>query len=175
VRPTGSLILPRTRSERPPVSLTSLVADVARELRARDANNFISGSPSRVSTADEGAAVAALFDAPSRRLPVVVECTSKKGANTTTTADTARVLTGIAHVYHLTTPAAEEGFNTYYGKRKASSSWVLVAWPRAGQSVPLSEYPQSDDERLVDELIAAAVGALPIDRGRQPAPQEPGA
>ena len=162
VRPTGSLILPRTRSERPSKSLTSLVADVARELRARDANNFISGSPSRVSTADEGAAVAALLDAPSRRLPVVVECTSKKGANTATTLDTARVLTGIAHVYHLTTPAAEDGFNTYYGKRKASSSWVLVAWPRAGQSVPLSEYPQSDDDRLVDELIAAAVGALPI-------------
>jgi len=162
VRPTGSLILPRTRSERPPVALTSLVGEVARELRARDANNFISGSPSRVSTSDEGAAVAALFDAPSRRLPVVVECTSKKGSNTTTTADTARVLTGIAHVYHLTTPAAEEGFNAYYGKRKASSSWVLVAWPRVGQTMPLSEYPQSDDERLVSELIAAAVGALPI-------------
>ncbi|MFM8507435.1 MAG: hypothetical protein ACKOBR_07075 [Actinomycetota bacterium] len=161
VRPTWPLILPRTRSERPAQSLTTLVADVARELRVRDANSFVSGSPSRVSTSDEGAAVAALIDAPSRRLPVVVECTSTRGTNTATTADTARVLTGIAHVYHLTTTAAEQGFNDHYGKRKASSSWVLVAWPRAGKTIMLTEYPQSDDERLVDELIAAAVGALP--------------
>ena len=162
VRPTGPLILPRTRSERPAQSLTTLVADVARELRARDANNFISGNPNRVSSGDEGAAVAALIDAPSRRLPVVIECTSTRGSNTATTGDTARVLTGIAHVYHLTTQAAEEGFNEYYGKRKASSSWVLVAWPRAGGKVLLTEYHQGDDETLVDELIAAAVGALPM-------------
>lgn len=162
VRPTGPLILPRTRSERPPASLTNLVASVARELRVRDANHFISSSPNRVSTHDEGAGVAALIDAPSRRLPVVVECTSTKGANAATTIDTARVLTGIAHVYHLTTPESEKGFNDHYGTRKASSSWVLVAWPRSGRGVSLSEYPQKDDERLVDELIAAAVGALPL-------------
>lgn len=162
VRPTGPLILPRTRSERPPLALTTLVADIARELRARDANQFISGSPSRVSSTDEGAAVAALIDAPSRRLPVVIECTSTKGPNAVTTIDTARVLTGIAHVYHLTTSDAEKGFNDYYGTRKASSSWVLVAWPRTGRNVILGEYPQKDDDRLVDELIAAAVGALPM-------------
>ena len=162
VRPTGPLILPRTRSERPAQSLTTLVGDVARELRARDANNFISGNPNKVSSSDEGAAVAALIDAPSRRLPVVIECTSTRGSNTATTTDTARVLTGIAHVYHLTTQAAEQGFNDYYGKRKASSSWVLVAWPPAGGKVLLTEYHQGDDETLVDELIAAAVGALPM-------------
>jgi hypothetical protein len=162
VRPTGPLILPRTRSERPPLALTSLVAAIVRELRARDANQFISGTPSRVATVDEGAAVAALVEAPSRRLPVVVECTSTKGTNTTTTSDTARALTGIAHVYHLTTVEAERGFNDLYGTRKVSSSWVLVAWPRSGREMALSEYHQKDDERLVDELIAAAVGALPM-------------
>ena len=162
VRPTGQFILPRTRSERPPDSLTTLVADIAHGLRARDANNFIAGRPIRVSTSVEGAAVAALLDAPSRRLPVVVECTSKKGSNTVCTSDTARVLTGIAHVYHLATAAAEDGFNDYYGKRKASSSWVLVAWPGGAQRVPPTEYPQNDDDRLVDELIAAAVGALEV-------------
>lgn len=162
VRPTGPLILPRTRSERPGASLTDLIARVARELRIRDANQLVSGSPVRLATYDEGAAAAALIDAPSRRLPVVIECTSTKGANAVTTPDTARVLTGIAHVYHLTTPEAEKGFNDHYGTRTASSSWVLVAWPKSGRSTALSEYHQKDDERLVDELIAAAVGALPM-------------
>lgn len=162
VRPTGPLVLPRTRSERPPAALTALVASIARELRARDANQFVSGNLSRASTTVDGAAVAALVDAPSRRLPVVIECTSTKGPNAATTADTARLLTGIAHVHHLTTAEAERGFNDQYGKRKASSSWVLVAWPPSGRSVQLTEYPQKDDERLVDELIAASVGALPM-------------
>jgi hypothetical protein len=79
-----------------------------------------------------------------------------------TTGDTARVLTGIAHVCHLATAESERGFNDYYGNRKASSSWVLVAWPRAARGITTTEYPQRDDERLVDELIAAAVGALPL-------------
>ena len=160
VRPTGQLILPRTRSERPGASLTDLVARVAGELRIRDANEPVSGSLSRISTYGEGAATAALVDAPSRRLPVIVECTGSKGANASTSPDTARVLTGIAHLHHLTTPEAVKGFNDSYGAVAASSSWVLVAWPRSGRGMSLSEFPQQDDERLVDELIAAAVGAL---------------
>lgn len=162
VRPTGQLILPRTRSERPGASLTDLLARIARELRIRDANQPVSGSPVRLSTSDEGAATAALIDAPSRRLPVVVECTGTKGANASTSPDTARVLTGIAHLHHLTTPEAVKGFNDSYGATAASSSWVLVAWPRSGRGITLSEYHQQDDERLVNELIAASVGALPI-------------
>lgn len=158
IRPTMPLILPRSRTVRPPMSLTSLVADLARELRVRDAQQLISANISHQATSDEGAAVAAFLDAPSRRLPLVIECTHTKGANAVTTIDTARVLTGVAHICQLTTAAAEEGFNKYYGKRKASSSWILVGWPRA----TLTEYHQIDDERLVDELIAAAVGALPI-------------
>ena len=162
VRPTGPLILPRTRSERPPVALTSLVADITREFRIRDAQQLISGNPIRATSSNDGAAIAALIEAPSRRLPLVVECTSTKGAGVMTTTDTARVLTGIAHVCHLATAESEQGFNDYYGNRKASSSWVLVAWPRAARGIATTEYPQRDDERLVDELIAAAVGALPL-------------
>ncbi len=162
VRPTGPLILPRARSERPSQVLTDLVRDTASELRLRDANQFVSGHPSRASTADEGAGVAAFIEAPSRRLPVVVDCTSTKGANSPTTSDTARMLTGIAHVYQLTTAAAESGFNQQYGRRRASSSWVLVAWPKVGSNAQTTEYAQTDDERLVADLIAAAVGALPI-------------
>ena len=162
VRPTGPLILPRTRSERPPVALTSLVADITKEFRIRDAQQLVSGNPIRATSSNDGAAIAALIEAPSRRLPVVVECTSSKGLGVMTTSDTARVLTGIAHVCHLATAEAEQGFNDYYGNRKASSSWVLVAWPRAARGITTTEYPQRDDERLVDELIAAAVGALPL-------------
>jgi FtsZ-binding cell division protein ZapB len=162
VRPTGPLILPRTRTERPPLALTSLIGDLARELRVRDAQQVVSSHLSRAATADEGAALGALVDAPSRRLPLVIECTSTKGANAVTSSDTARLLTGIAHVHQLTSAEAEHGFNDYYGSRKASSSWVLVAWPRTHRGVALNEYPQKDDDRLVDDLIAAAVGALPI-------------
>ena len=162
VRPTGPLILPRTRSERPTMALTSLVADITKEFRIRDAQQLVSGNPIRATSSNEGAAIAALIEAPSRRLPLVVECTSMKGVGAVTTGDTARVLTGIAHVCHLATAESERGFNDYYGNRKASSSWVLVAWPRAARGITTTEYPQRDDERLVDELIAAAVGALPL-------------
>ena len=162
VRPTGPLILPRTRSERPPIALTSLVADITKEFRIRDAQQLVSGNPIRATSSNDGAAIAALIEAPSRRLPLVVECTSTKGLGVMTTSDTTRVLTGIAHVCHLATAEAEQGFNDYYGNRKASSSWVLVAWPRATRGITTTEYPQRDDERLVDELIAAAVGALPL-------------
>lgn len=162
VRPTGPLILPRTRTERPPRSLTSLVATLASELRVRDAQQTVSPHHTTASSANDGAGVAAFIEAPSRRLPMVIECTSTKGQNAVTTSDTARVLTGIAHVCQLVTADAERGFNEYYGERKASSSWVLVAWPRSARGIALTEYHQKDDERLVDELIAAAVGALPI-------------
>ena len=162
VRPTGPLILPRTRTERPSEALTSLVSELARELRVRDAQQVVSSHLSRATTADEGAAIGALVDAPSRRLPLVIECTSTKGANAVTSTDTARLLTGIAHVHQLTSAEAERGFNDYYGSRKASSSWVLVAWPRTPRGVALTEFPQTDDARLVDDLIAAAVGALPM-------------
>ncbi len=162
VRPTGPLILPRTRTERPLPALTSLVAKLAHQLRVRDAQQVISPNRNQASTSDEGAAVGAFIEAPSRRLPLVIECTSTKGANAVTTTETARVLTGIAHVCQLTTIEAERGFNDYYGTRKASSSWVLVAWPRTTRGVTLTDYPQNDDGRLVDDLIAAAVGALPM-------------
>lgn len=162
VRPTGQLILPRTRTERPLPALTSLVSNLARELRVRDAQQLISANLSRASTHDEGAAIAAFIEAPSRRLPLIIECTSTKGANATTTADTARVLTGIAHVHHLTTTEAEAGFNDFYGTRKVSSSWILVAWPRTVRGTVLSEHHGKDDEQVVNDLIAAAVGALPM-------------
>lgn len=162
VRPTGPLILPRTRTERPPPSLTSLVGELAHQLRVRDAQQVVSSHLIQASSAVEGAAIGALVDAPSRRLPLVIECTSTKGANAVTNSDTARLLTGIAHVHQLTSAEAERGFNDYYGSRKASSSWVLVAWPRTPRGVALTEFPQTDDARLVDDLIAAAVGALPM-------------
>lgn len=161
VRPVGPLILPRTGSVRPAPTLTNLVGAVARELRARDASEMIAGTPNRASTWNDGAAAAAFIGAPSRRMPVVVECTRDKGTNAATTTDTARALTGIAHLVHLTTTDAEQGFNDHYGTRKAGTSWVLVAWP-GGRPAVLGEYHQRDDDRLVGDLVAASVGALPM-------------
>jgi len=102
VRPTGPLILPRTRTERPPTSLTSLVSELTHQLRVRDAQQMVSSHLIRAASAEEGAALGALIEAPSRRLPLVIECTSTKGANAVTNSETARLLTGIAHVHQLT-------------------------------------------------------------------------
>jgi hypothetical protein len=162
LHPIGLAILPRTPYERPSQALTDIVCDVAIELRLRDANQLVSGSLIRVSSAEEGAGVAAFVEAPSRRLPIVIDCTPSKGGSPRTTSETARALTGIAHVYQLSTAAAENGFNQQFGRRGASSSWVLVAWPKVGSNAQTAEYTQTDDERLVADLIAAAVGALPI-------------
>jgi hypothetical protein len=161
VRPTGTAVLPRKRTELPPESLTNLVASIARELRIRDAQHVVSPGISRATSELDGQAVAALIDAPSRRLPVIVESTANK-ARTVTNPETARVLTGTAHVHQLATVEAERGFNQVSGQRKASTSWVIVAWPGLGKAARLDAYPQQDDERLVHDLLAAAVGALPI-------------
>jgi len=161
VRPTGTAVLPRERTELPPKALTTLVADIVRELRVRDAHNAVSPSISKATSELDGQAVAALIDAPSRRLPVIVESTVNK-ARIATGSETARVLTGAAHVYHLTTAEAERGFNQVSGQRKASNSWVIVAWPGLGKAARLDAYPQQDDERLVHDVLAAAIGALPV-------------
>ncbi|NDC46611.1 MAG: hypothetical protein EBZ68_03430 [Actinobacteria bacterium] len=161
VRPTGTAVLPRERTELPPTALTALVANIVRELRIRDAQNTLSPSISKATSELDGQAVAALIDAPSRRLPVIVESTVNK-AKIATGSETARVLTSTAHVYHLATAEAERGFNQVSGQRKASSSWVIVAWPGLGKAARLDAYPQQDDERLVHDVLAAAVGALPV-------------
>ncbi|NBR76788.1 MAG: hypothetical protein EBT73_05540, partial [Actinobacteria bacterium] len=66
-------------------------------------------------------------------------------AKIATGSETARVLTGTAHVYHLATAEAERGFNQVSGQRKVSSSWVIVAWPGLGKAARLDAYPQQDD------------------------------
>ena len=96
-------------------------------------------------------------DAPSRRLPIVIEVIVGKPA-AVTSSTTARQLVGIAHVAHVASHVAEEAFNNLYGARIISSSWITVVWPRGAE---IENFHQQDDDEIVKQLIAASVGSLP--------------
>jgi hypothetical protein len=99
-----------------------------------------------------------VLEAHSRRLPVVIECTSSRSGPAVIDTATATALAGVAHVAYLDTAAAEAGFQQFHGGRLVSGTWTTVVWPRGTE--PLL-YHARDPEPLVTLLVQAAVAALP--------------
>lgn len=159
LRPTQPLVVPRPATELPDATLSALVTAVAKVMRATDAQYPLVGSIIHADTDDDGAALAAfVLEAHSRRLPVVIECTSSRSGPALIDAARATALAGVAHVAYLDTAAAEEGFRRFHGSRLASGTWTTVVWPRGTE--PLL-YHARDPEPLVTLLVQAAVAALP--------------
>lgn len=157
LKPTRAEVLPRRAVERPDPALVDLLVDVSRVMRATDADRRIEPRPWPADTALEGQAVAAYCQAPSRRLPVVIEVTAGKGPRTITDEATARQLVGIAHLAHLTSADAEKGFNELFGARVVADRWVTVVWPGPGGT---EEHHDRDDDALMRRLIGAASASL---------------
>lgn len=159
LRPTQPLVVPRPGAELPEVSLSKVITRVATLMRATDAQYPLNGSIIHAETSDDGAALAAFVsEAHSRRLPVVIECTSSRSGPALIDTNTATALAGVAHVAYLDTAAAEAGFQQFHGGRLVSGTWTTVVWPRGTE--PLL-YHARDPEPLVTLLVQAAVAALP--------------
>ncbi|NQV97678.1 MAG: hypothetical protein HQ486_07770 [Acidimicrobiaceae bacterium] len=157
LRPTQPALLPRRTIDRPEPRLNELVVEITKIFKVRDAGELINQEITIAGDQLSGQSLAAFAEAPGRRLPIVVEVTTSK-PSTITSRTTARQLTGIAHLRHITTRAAEEAFNSWYGRPLISASWITVFWPRGAEP---ENFHQHDDEQLVTQLIAASIGSLP--------------
>ena len=170
LKPTRAEVLPRRSVERPDVALSELLVAASQVLRATDADRRIEARTWSADSEIEGQSVAAYCQAPSRRLPVVVEVTAGKGPRSVTSETTARQLLGIAHVAHLTSTDAEKGFNELFGARVVSDRWIAVVWPGPGGTEELHD---RDDEALMRRLIGASSASLVPLIVRQQRPAQP--
>ena len=156
LRPTKSALLPRRSVERPEPRLIKLVVEIVKLFKVRDAEKIIDAEITIANDQLSGQSLAAFAEAPSRRLPIVIEVIVGKPA-AITSSETAKQLAGIAHLAHVTSHVADEAFNNLYGAKAIGSSWITIVWPRGAAPEKLH---QQDDEQLVNQLIAASVGSL---------------
>ena len=156
LRPTKSALLPRRTIDKPEPRLNQLVVEIVNLFKVRDAEKLIGAKVAVETDQIGGQSLSAFADAPSRRLPIVIEVIVGKPAPITR-AKTALQLAGIAHVAHVASHVAEEAFNDLYGARIISPSWITVVWPRGAE---VENFHQQDDDELVRQLIAASVGSL---------------
>jgi len=156
LRPTKPALLPRRTIDKPEQRLNQLVVEIVNLFKVRDAEKIIGAKVAVETDQIGGQSLSAFADAPSRRLPLVIETTVGK-PNAITSANTALQLAGIAHLAHVASHVAEEAFNDLYGARIISPSWITVVWPRGAE---VENFHQQDDDELVRQLIAASVGSL---------------
>ena len=156
LRPTKAALLPRRTIDKPEPRLNQLVVEIVNLFKVRDAEKIIGAKVAVETDQIGGQSLSAFADAPSRRLPLVIETTVGK-PNAITSANTALQLAGIAHLAHVASHVAEEAFNDLYGARIISPSWITVVWPRGAE---VENFHQQDDDELVQQLIAASVGSL---------------
>ena len=156
LRPTKPALLPRRTIDKPEPRLNQLVVEIVNLFKVRDAEKIIGAKVAVETDQIGGQSLSAFADAPSRRLPLVIETTVGK-PSAITSANTALQLAGIAHVAHVASHVAEEAFNDLYGARIISPSWITVVWPRGAE---VENFHQQDDDELVRQLIAASVGSL---------------
>lgn len=155
--PTGTSVLPRRRISLPSYQLTELCLKVARELKVRDAEQLIDGNIRTVSQVVEGESLAALAEAPGRRLPIVVEHTHGRISAAQATTSLSASLIGIAHVFHITTNEAVVAFNEWRRERLLTPDAITIIWP-APQ--PPTQVYDKDAQHVVAPLIEAAATSL---------------
>lgn len=156
LRPTKPAVLPRRTIDRPEPRLNKLVLEIVELFKVRDAEKIIDAKITIANDQLSGQSLAAFAEAPSRRLPIVIEVIVGK-PSAITSSETAKQLAGIAHLAHVTSHVADEAFEDLYGAKAISSSWITVVWPRG---VAPEKFHQQDDDEVVNQLIAASIGSL---------------
>ena len=156
LRPTKSALLPRRTIDRPEPRLNKLILEIVKSFKVRDAEKVIDAEITIANDHMSGQSLAGFAEAPSRRLPIVIEVIVGKPA-AITSAQTAKQLAGIAHLAHVSSHVAHEAFNDLYGAKAIGSSWITIIWPRGAAP---EKFHQQDDDELVNHLIAASVGSL---------------
>ncbi len=149
-------IVPRRPAEVPPKALLQLCSEISQLLEVYDAERRVSPVVRIVATTDDGQALGAdSLDALSRRLPIIIEYTMGKTAETSLTAQLAHDLLGVAHVAHVTTPAALQAFNAYCGPQTLNEQYITIMWPQPVQPMVLAT-SQPKREHIAAMIIDAA-------------------
>jgi len=156
LRPTKSALLPRRTIDRPEPRLNKLTLEIVKLFKVRDAEKIIDAEITIANDQLSGQSLAAFAEAPSRRLPLLIEVIVGKPSAITSSA-TAKQLAGIAHLAHVSSHVADEAFNNLYGAKAIGSGWISVIWPRGAAP---EKFHQQDDDEVVNQLIAASVGSL---------------
>ncbi|MCX6536651.1 MAG: hypothetical protein NT119_08900 [Actinobacteria bacterium] len=156
LRPTKSALLPRRTIDRPEPRLNKLILEIVKLFKVRDAEKIIDAEITIANDQLSGQSLAAFAEAPSRRLPILIEVIVGKPAAITSSV-TAKQLAGIAHLAHVSSHVADEAFTNLYGATVIGSGWITIIWPRGAAP---EKFHQQDDDEVVNQLIAASVGSL---------------
>lgn len=170
VTPGRDSIVPRRRAELAPEPVLDLVAEVAQRLEVYDAERRVARQARLVGSQIEGQALAAdVVNAPTRRLPIVVETVIGKSHDTTLTGPLVRDLIGIAHVVHITDESAIGAFNDFYGSIVLNRNYITILWPHPEEPFTLTTIQPTRDQIIAPILHAAALQpAIPV----QPPPRQ---
>jgi hypothetical protein len=149
-------VVPRRPAEVPPKALLQLCSEISQMLEVYDAERRIAPIVRIISTSVDGQALGAdSLDAPSRRLPIIIEYTAGKNIEASLTAPLAHDLLGIAHITHVTTPDALKAFNAHCGAQTLSEQYITIMWPKPIKPTVL-ETSQPKREQIAAMIIDAA-------------------
>jgi hypothetical protein len=149
-------VVPRRPAEAPPKALLQLCSEISQMLEVYDAERRIAPVVRIIATSVDGQALGAdSLDAPSRRLPIIIEYTAGKNIESSLTAPLAHDLLGIAHIAHVTTPDALKAFNAHCGAQTLSEQYITIMWPKPVRPTVL-EISQPKREQIATMIIDAA-------------------
>lgn len=148
--PTTTRVAPYTPQPLPP-HVVRLLSQILTKVRMEDANEYLSTRTNIVDSREKGESVAGLVLAPGRTLPVVVELADATSGRTPLLPDLLGPLTGLVHLFRMTTTAAIDGYLSLAGGPFTADGDVIVHW--ASNQAPLVQ-------RRVDVRPGAEMTAL---------------
>ena len=152
--PTTSKVVPYKPKSVPP-RVAQLVREVLTTVPTEDANQFITDSVHLANTELDGQNIAAFIDAPSRRLPVIVEIGDYERQSRDLFTIGAGPLVGLAHIFHISSAEALRGFESLSRYSLVGPGCVIVQW--AGKTEPeivhIRELPSSSVSREFDRIV----------------------
>lgn len=167
VVPGGTRVMPRSRPVAA-VAVRALVRTMVARCSFFDAGRRVLDHAVDI-VDDIGAQdVAAFCEAPSRRLPVIVETVPSRGTGVFRADRLPLLLSGLAHVYVLQGDAVRSAFNSFHGADLLESRGLTVVWPdlrhRTWNGSGLTDTGGDEVRRecvsLVTDVAAESLGPL---------------
>jgi hypothetical protein len=160
----------------PSLALRRLVQSVVDLIGAVDAGVPITSGAQRIDNEMDALGVAALCEAPSRSLPVLIETPTPAGELIFGAAIAAAPLAGLAHVVVFNGDRTRRAFNQGWGADLLAPGALVVVWPdRMGaESTPTDQRLSEQGARReliqrIERITAVAAESLPVmPRSRPP-------
>jgi hypothetical protein len=180
ITPASRRIL-RTPPTMSVMALRMLARDVVAATALYDAGMRLRASVAVVDRPDGAENFAALCDAPSRALPVIIESVPRDGKPVFDSERLSLSLSGLAHIVQIHGDPARVAFNRLYGQEILVSQGLTIVWPGGtehttangtGLSVDSSKKERARLVELVTESAAESLAPLraPLFRRRSTEP-----